>query len=209
MSADHCCGAETSAELSQEPLYRRILWTALLVNAAMFAVEIFASRVSQSMSLQADALDFFADAANYAITLFVLPLATVWRSRAGLFKGLSMLVFGIFVLASALIRVLAGEVPEATTMGAVAVLALIANVGVAILLYRYRGGDSNMQSIWLCSRNDAIGNLAVMLAAIGVYGTASRWPDLVVAVLIASLSISAAYRVILMAREEMREPSTN
>lgn len=170
----------------------------------MFLLETIASQISQSMSLQADALDFFADAANYAITLLVLPMAVVWRTRAGLFKGLCMLAFGLFIIVSAIIRAYQGTLPDASTMGAIAVVALIANLGVAALLYRYRAGDSNMRSIWLCSRNDAIGNVAVMIAAAGVFATTTRWPDLAVAALIAALSISAAYQVIRQALGEMR-----
>lgn len=201
--------ASQGAEKPEDPLFRRVLWIALVVNFGMFLVEIVASYYGDSVSLQADALDFFGDSANYAISLFVLGMALSVRARASMFKGLTMGAFGIWVIYNAGYRALLGSEPEPSIMGSIAVLALIANVGVAVLLYRYREGDSNMQSIWLCSRNDAIGNIAVLMAAGGVFASASRWPDLLVAVLIAGLSLSAAYRVIRLALTEMRSNTPN
>jgi Co/Zn/Cd efflux system component len=143
----------------------------------------------------ADAIDFFGDAMNYGISLAVLSMSLLWRARAALLKGLTMGVFGLFVLIGAVWSLMHGKVPEPYTMGVIGTLALIANVSVAVLLYAYRDGDANMQSVWLCSRNDAIGNIAVMLAALGVFGTGSAWPDLLVAVIMASLGVSAAFQV--------------
>ncbi|MCL4160401.1 UNVERIFIED_CONTAM: hypothetical protein GTU68_036225 [Idotea baltica] len=174
----------------------------------MFVVEMIASYFGDSVSLQADALDFFGDGVNYAISLFVLGMALHLRARASLFKGLTMGVFGLWVLVSAGYRAFAGSEPEPTMMGSIALLALIANVCVALTLYRYREGDSNMRSIWLCSRNDAIGNIAVIIAAVGVFTSASRWPDLIVAILIASLSLSAACHIIRLAIMEIRSGAT-
>ncbi|MFN0162886.1 MAG: cation transporter [Burkholderiales bacterium] len=196
---DHC-----AAEAPVSQAYRRVLWVALWVNAAMFAVELAAGLSADSVSLMADAADFFGDAANYAISLAVLALAPVWRSRAALVKGLSMAAYGVFVLVKAGIGVAAGAAPEPATMGAVALLALAANVGVAWLLYRFREGDANMRSVWLCSRNDAIGNVAVLLAALGVFGTGVAWPDLLVAAIMASLALSGAWAVVRQARAELR-----
>ena len=170
----------------------------------MFFVEIIASHIGDSMSLQADALDFFGDAANYAISLFVLGMALHLRARASVVKGLTMGLFGLWVIGAALYRAFIGSEPEPMIMGSIAVMALIANMSVAVMLYRFREGDSNMQSIWLCSRNDAIGNVAVLIAAVGVTASASRWPDLIVAMIIASLSLSAAYTVLKLAFQEMR-----
>ena len=187
-----------------EPVFRRVLWIALIANFAMFIVELVASRVSDSMSLQADALDFFGDSANYAISLFVVGMALTVRARASLFKGATMALFGTWVIGSAVYRAIVGSAPEPMTMGTIALLALLVNVAVAILLYRFRNGDSNRQSIWLCSRNDAIGNIAVMFAAAGVFASGSRWPDLLVAVMIAALNISAAFHVVRLARTEIR-----
>jgi len=187
-----------------DPVFRRVLWIALISNAAMFFIEITASQIGDSISLQADALDFFGDAANYAISLFVLGMALHLRARASLFKGATMAAFGLWVIGNAIYRALIGSAPEASVMGIVAILALLVNVAVAVLLFRYRTGDSNMRSVWLCSRNDAIGNIAVMAAAAGVFATSSRWPDLVVAAIIASLNFSAAIHVIRLALGEMR-----
>jgi Co/Zn/Cd efflux system component len=180
------------------------LWIALIVNAAMFAVEGAAGLAAGSVSLQADALDFFGDAANYGLSLSVLSLALAWRARAALVKGVSMGLFGVWVIAAAAANVLAGGTPHAATMGAVGFAALIANVGVALLLYRYRDGDANMRSVWLCTRNDALGNVAVMLAALGVFGTGSLWPDIAVAAVMASLALSASSETIANALRELK-----
>ncbi len=205
MSA-HCCNHDPapSAAQTNSPRYRRILWIALAVNLAMFGIEIGAGLQSGSVSLLADAIDFFGDAANYAVTLAVLSMGLVWRARAALLKAASMLGFGIFVLGRALWVATQGGTPEALTMGAIGLLALVANVAVAAMLYAWREGDANMRSVWLCSRNDAIGNLAVMLAALGVFGTGSAWPDLAVAAVMAVLAITGGYSVFKQARQELR-----
>ena len=209
MSA-HCCNHDPapSAAQANSPRYRRILWIALAVNLAMFGIEIGAGLQSGSVSLLADAIDFFGDAANYAVTLAVLSMGLVWRARAALLKAASMLGFGVFVLGRAAWVAWHGGTPEALTMGSIGLLALIANVGVAALLYAYREGDANMRSVWLCSRNDAIGNLAVMLAALGVFGTGSAWPDLAVAAVMAGLAITGGYAVFKQARQELRRDHT-
>jgi Co/Zn/Cd efflux system component len=196
---DACCPANEAPP----PGYRKVLWIALAVNAAMFAVEIAAGLVSGSVSLLADAIDFFGDAANYGLTLAVLSMGLVWRGRAAMVKAASMLVFGIFVLGRSLWAMRQGVPPEAFTMGVVGALALAANVGVAVLLYAFREGDANMRGVWLCTRNDAIGNVAVMLAALGVFGTGTAWPDLAVALVMAGLAISAGWAVMRQARSEL------
>jgi Co/Zn/Cd efflux system component len=193
---DHC-------QDSPAPGYGRVLWIALGVNALMFAVEVAAGLSSGSVSLLADAIDFFGDAANYGLTLAVLGLGLAWRARAALVKAASMLVFGAAVVARALWAMTQAIPPEALTMGVVGSLALAANVGVAVLLYAFRNGDANMRGVWLCTRNDAIGNVAVMLAALGVFGTGTAWPDLAVAVVMAALAISAGWSVLRQARREL------
>lgn len=200
-----CCasGCATDKPVA-DPRYRRILWVALIINAAMFGVEIKGGLSASSVALLADAVDFFGDAANYGVSLLVLGLAPVWRSRTALVKGMTMGAYGLFVLGAATWNLLNGTVPSATTMGLIGALALIANLIVAALLYAYRNGDADMQSVWLCTRNDAIGNLAVMLAAFGVFGTGAGWPDIVVAMTMGTLGLSAAYTVIRQARRELR-----
>ena len=204
MSA-HCCDHETPAadKLVDLPRYRRVLWIALVVNAAMFVVEMVGGVTSGSLSLLADAVDFAGDALNYGVSLAVLAAAVAWRARAAMLKAVSMMGFGLYVLGSALWNVWHGSVPDATTMGAVAVLALLSNLGVAWLLYAFREGDANMRSVWLCTRNDAIGNLAVMAAALGVFGTGTAWPDLAVAGLMASLALHGGWQVMGQARQEL------
>lgn len=205
MSA-HCTHEHSSsAQNSGDPRYRKILWAALIINLAMFGIEIGAGFKSGSTSLLADAIDFFGDAANYGVSLAVLSAGVVLRSRAALLKGVCMMAFGVFVLGRAAYMFSQGVTPEALTMGAIGLLALIANVAVAGMLYAYRTGDANMRSVWLCSRNDAIGNLAVMLAALGVAGTGSAWPDVLVACGMAVLALSGGWSVTRQALAEMKQ----
>jgi cation diffusion facilitator family transporter len=208
MSA-HCCEHENPdpGQMADPARYRRILWVALLVNAAMFLVELGGGYASGSLSLLADAIDFAGDALNYGVSLAVLASALALRARAAMLKAASMVGFGLYVLASAVWAVWNGRVPDASTMGAVALLALLANVSVAWMLYAFREGDANMRSVWLCSRNDAIGNLAVLLAALGVFGTGSAWPDLLVAALMASLALQGGWQVLKQARGELGAPA--
>jgi Co/Zn/Cd efflux system component len=201
MSA-HCCSAPARPVVDAR--YRRVLWIALVLNAAMFAVELGASWASGSVSLLADSIDFFGDAANYALSLAVLGLSLPVRSKAVLVKAACMGAFGVFVLGKALWSLQLRVTPEPATMGAVGLAALLVNAGVAWMLYRYRTGDASMRSVWICSRNDALGNVAVVLAAVGVFGTGSAWPDLAVAVVMAALALWGAATVLGQAREEMR-----
>lgn len=202
--SDCCSGGCASSTPPADPRYRRILWIALWVNFLMFGVEIVGGWAAGSVSLLADAVDFLGDAANYGIALFVLALAPVWRSRTALVKGATMGGYGIFVLGSALWHLNSGTVPQAHTMGWIGFAALAANCLVGVLLYAYRNGDANMRSVWLCTRNDAIGNVAVMLAALGVFQTGSGLPDLLVATVMGLLGLSAAHSVIGQARRELR-----
>ncbi len=210
MMSSHCCDHEPrQASSLQDPArYRRVLWIALIVNALMFAVELAAGFWAGSLSLLADSIDFAGDALNYGMALAVLGSALVWRARAALLKALAMIGFGAYVLASAVWYVWKGGVPDAPTMGVVAILALLANLGVAWLLYRFREGDANMRSVWLCTRNDAISNIAVFLAALGVFGTGTAWPDLLVAVLMAGLALHSGREVWLQARKELASPAS-
>ena len=201
MSA-HCCG-HGHDHGTASPVYRRILWAALAVNLAMFAVEIGAGLAAQSVSLLADSLDFFGDAANYGISLFVLSMALQWRARASLLKAASMGIFGLWIAGTTIQHALAGSVPEAPVMGVVGGLALLANLGVAALLYRWRDGDSNMRSVWICTRNDAIGNLAVLAAAAGVFGSGAGWPDYLVAAIMSGLALTGAVQVTRQALAEL------
>jgi len=202
-----CCahdGCSEKSEILDSPTWRRVLWIALGVNLAMFAGEIIAGAAAGSASLQADALDFLSDSANYGISLAVTGLGLAWRAGAALLKGWAMLLLGIWIVGSTLWHVYLGTLPQAEVMGVVGALALIANVGVALMLYRFRSGDSNMRSVWICSRNDAIGNLAVLVAALGVFGTGTGWPDLVVAAIMAALGINGGWQVIRQARGELQ-----
>lgn len=184
--------------------FRRALIVVLIINATMFVVEMAAGFAAGSASLQADALDFLGDSASYAISLCVLGMAGHWRARAALLKGYAMGLFGIFVIANAGWHAYVGTVPGAMTMGVVGSAAFVANVVCAFLLLRFRDGDANMQSVWLCTRNDAIGNLAIIAAGAGVFASQSGWPDIIVAGIMASLALSASWRVIGHAKRELR-----
>lgn len=158
--------------------------------------------------MQADALDFLGDAANYAVSLAVVGMALAWRARAALLKSLFMLGFAAWVMGSAVFAFVNGTAPDPATMGVIGTLALVANIGVALLLYRYRTGDANMRSVWICSRNDAIGNVAVLVAALGVFGTGSAWPDLIVASIMAALALTGGVQVLRQVLGELRVVAT-
>jgi Co/Zn/Cd efflux system component len=196
------CGLACQAA-SPDPGYRRALWVALVLNALMFVVEFAYSFRAESVSLLADAVDFLGDAGNYAVALFVLGLAPVWRSRAALWKGWVMMGYGVLVLGKSAWQWSAGVIPEAVIMTWVSLLALAVNVGVAALLYAYRKGDAQARSVWLCSRNDALGNLAVIGAAGGVWLSGRGWPDIAVALVLAGLALSSGASVIRHARQEL------
>jgi Co/Zn/Cd efflux system component len=204
MSA-HCCHDHHCAETRtlNSPSWRRALWIALAVNAGMFLAEIIAGVAAGSASLQADALDFLGDSANYAISLGVAGMALTWRARAALLKGGSLAILGLWVIGSTAWHAYMGTLPSAEVMGVVGLSALLANAGVALMLYRFRSGDANMRSVWICSRNDAIGNVAVLLAAAGVFGTGTGWPDLIVASIMAALGISGGWQIVRQARGEL------
>ena len=184
--------------------YRRVLWIVIAINAAMFIVEMVAGQLAGSQALQADALDFLGDSVTYAISLLVIGMPLIWRARAALFKGISLGLMGIWVLGSTLYHVLILGVPQAEIMGAIGMLAFTANMASVLLLVKYRDGDANVRSVWLCSRNDAIGNLAVVLAASGVWATSTAWPDLIVAGIMASLFLWSAIQLITQGMAELR-----
>lgn len=200
----HCCTPKEPKDgNSHQGRYRKILWIALTVNIIMFAVEIVSGVRANSVSLLADSLDFLGDAANYGISLWVLDMSLTTRAKASLIKAMSMVAFGVWVLSSAVWHFLSGSIPSAEAMGLIGVIALFSNLAVATLLYTYREGDSNMRSVWLCTRNDALGNVAVILAAIAVFSTVAAWPDLIVAVIMASLALHSSWVIIKQARSEL------
>ena len=197
---DHCSAPQTL----NSPQWRRALWIAFAVNAGFFLAEMGAGLAAGSSSLQADALDFFGDTANYAISLGVAGMALAVRARAALVKGGTLIVFALWVLGSTTWHALHGTLPQAEIMGVVGVAALFANGGVALMLYRFRTGDANMRSVWICSRNDAVGNVAVVLAALGVFGTGTGWPDVIVAAIMGGLGLWGGWQIVQQARHELR-----
>ena len=197
------CGHKIDASQVTRSL-KRVLWVVLVINAGMFMLEISAGVYAGSVSLLADAVDFLGDSASYAISLFVLMKSLRWRAGAAFLKGLSMGAFGLWILGSVIYNALVMGTPIASVMGSVGLLAMLANLVAAFLLYRYRNGDANMRSVWLCTRNDVLGNLAVIAAASGVFATGSQWPDLAVAVLLAGLALQASFLVLRQALGEWR-----
>jgi Co/Zn/Cd efflux system component len=203
-----CCSHDHPPDINRgHPGYRRVLWIVLAINAAMFLVEIGAGLAAGSASLQADALDFLGDGANYAISLFVVGMALRYRATAALAKGATMGLFGFWVLGMVTWHAMHGTLPNALAMGAVGFAALAANVASFGLLWAYRGGDANMRSAWICTRNDVLGNLAVLLAALGVFGTGTGWPDVIVAAIMAALALQGAATVIRQSVAELRQPA--
>lgn len=205
--AGGCCGHEQSFDgVSQT--YRRILLIIIAINGLMFGVEMVAGWLSGSQALQADALDFLGDTISYAVSLWAIGKALSIRSRAAMAKGVSLALMAAWVTGSTLYKVLILNTPDALTMGTVAIAAFVANLVSVLLLMRYREGDANVRSVWLCSRNDAIGNLIVVAAASGVWATDSAWPDLGVAFIMAALFLNSAIQIIRQARTEMQQADT-
>jgi len=196
-----CCGHEARFD-GVSAVYRRRLWMVIAINATMFGVEMVAGQAAQSQALKADALDFLGDALTYGLSLAVIGMSMRVRATAALFKGLSLMAMGLWVLGTTVYRVFYLGVPEAGIMGSIGFLALAANVASVLLLMAYKDGDANVRSVWLCSRNDAIGNVAVMVAALAVWGAGSGWPDLIVAGLMASLFVNSAQQIIRQALDE-------
>jgi Co/Zn/Cd efflux system component len=194
----HCCSHHDHSpkDAARDKAHRRVLWAALAINSAMFLIEIGAGVAAGSVSLQADALDFLGDAGNYAISLFVVGMMLRYRTMAAFAKGTTMGVFGLWVIGVTIWHAVNGTVPGAFTMGAVGLAALAANAASFGLLWAYRDGDANMRSAWICTRNDVLSNLAVLLAALGVFGTGTGWPDLIVAAIMAGLALQGAFLVL-------------
>ena len=200
-----CCSSEAPAFDGVSPRYRKALWLVILINAVMFVVEMGAGAFAGSQALKADALDFLGDAFTYSVSLWAIGKSVATRSSAAIFKGVSLGAMGLWVLGATIYEVFVLQVPQARVMGVVAVLALLANLLSVLILMRYKDGDANVRSVWLCSRNDAIGNVAVMFAAVAVYFTASAWPDLIVAGAMAGLFLWSAFQILKQAMREWRE----
>ncbi len=224
--ADSCCTAhkhEPSEPLQSEvgcgckegvpvfdgvdPRYKRILWTVIAINGAMFGIEMVAGRIAGSQALMADALDFLGDTVTYGLSLAVIGASLKTRATAALFKGVSLSLMALWILGSTIYQTLILSVPAAEIMGGIGFLALAANLGSVLLLMRYKDGDANVRSVWLCSRNDAIGNVVVMTAALGVWGSASAWPDLAVAAVMAGLFLMSSFNILRQAWAEYRDES--
>jgi len=201
--SESCCNQADDPHRGSES-YRRVLWAVLAINVSMFVVEVAAGLAAGSASLQADALDFLGDAGNYAISLFVVGMALRYRAAAAALKGATMGVFGLWVLGVTAWHAWNATLPHAATMGVVGAAALVANAASFALLWAHRGGDANMRSAWICTRNDVLGNLAVLLAALGVFGTGTGWPDVIVASIMAGLALQGAWIVLRQSRNELR-----
>lgn len=200
------CGCQGNPRFDGvDPRYKRMLWTVIAINAVMFFVEMGAGQLAGSQALQADALDFLGDTLTYGISLAVIGRSLQVRSGAALLKGGSLLVMGMWVFGHTLYNVLILGLPRAEIMGGIGLLALSANLASVLLLLRYKDGDANVRSVWLCSRNDAIGNVAVMIAALTVWGTDSAWPDLLVAGIMAGVFLTSSTQILRQGWAERRE----
>ncbi|MCT8651458.1 cation diffusion facilitator family transporter [Glaesserella parasuis] len=202
MTCQSCCSS--NQPIHQSPKYKKALWIVLVLNLSMFFVEIVMGIKSGSTSLLSDSLDFLGDSANYLISLIVLPMALSYRAKASMVKGLTMGVFGLFILITTIYRAFYGEIPSYSEMSIVGFLALLVNVSALLILLKFRDGDSNVRSVWLCSRNDAIGNVAVILAGIAVYFFLSKYPYLIVAFILAFLALQASQEIIKRAWVELK-----
>ena len=203
MSPSCCENKSEELEILRQGQKSVLIWV-LIINAVMFVVEFAFGFISQSTALMADSLDMFGDATVYAFSLYVIYKGPIWRARAGLLKGLIMALFGVFVLGQALYRLYLGVVPEAEIMGVIGVLVLAANLVCLALLYRHRSDDINMRSTWICSRNDIVANLSVLVASAMVMWTQTLWPDTIVALGIAGLFLKSAFQVIAEANKELK-----
>lgn len=200
MACNHC----VTKQSTYSNTYRKILWAVFGINATMFIIEMWVGLKANSVSLLADSLDFLGDSANYLISLFVLRLSLSTRAKASLIKGTTMGLVGIWVFITTIYQFVENSLPSYSDMGGIGVIAFMANLLAAWLLYQFRQGDSNMTSVWLCSRNDAIGNLMIILASFFVYLTQSNLPDLIVAIVMIYLSLSASYAIIYQAMRELK-----
>lgn len=203
MAGCSSCASETDKP-PVDRAYRRILWIALVINGAMCLIELAAGAVGRSLALTADAMDFFSDAANYAITLMVLAMPLRVRAKAAFFKGACMGLVGLYVLGISISHIINGTVPRYEVMGVIGTLALLANLGVAMMLFRHRKGDANRQSIWICSRNDAIANIGVLLASAGVWASTTGWPDILVGLIIAAIGLWGAFQIMARSLSELK-----
>ena len=202
---DSTCGCSGNPQFDGlDPTYKRILWAVIFINAAMFLVEMSAGNLAGSQALQADALDFLGDAFTYGLSLAVIGMSLKVRSTAALIKGVSLLIMGGWVFSSTAYQFFVLGVPKAEIMGIIGFLALAANMASVLLLMRYKDGDANVRSVWLCSRNDAIGNVAVMVASVTVWLTTSAWPDLIVAIVMAGLFLRSSQLILVQAWQEYR-----
>lgn len=204
--ADNCgdsCENQSFEGLSDN--YKKVLWVVVAINGLMFLVEIVAGFMADSTALKADALDFLGDTATYGVTLLVIGKSLKVRAMAALLKGLSLGAIALFVLGFTFYRIVFVGAPEPLTMGAIGFLALVANMISVLLLLKYREGDSNIRSVWLCSRNDAIGNVAVILAGVGVFASGTVWPDIFVAFIIAGLFMHSSIKITQQALSELKK----
>lgn len=205
--ADAACGCQGGVPRFDglDARYKRVLWTVIGINGAMFLTEMIAGQVAGSQALKADALDFLGDTVTYGLSLAVIGASLQTRATAALFKGLSLSLMAFWVLGSTVYHTIILGLPSAKLMSGIAVLALAANLASVLMLMRYKDGDANVRSVWLCSRNDAIGNVAVMIAAAGVRGTGTAWPDLVVAALMAGVFVTSSVQILRQAWAEYRD----
>ncbi|MBX7147330.1 MAG: cation transporter [Alphaproteobacteria bacterium] len=196
-----CCLPETNPT---DHKYRLVLWIVLILNFTMFGIEFVYGLHANSASLLSDSLDFLGDGINYTITLLVISHSLYIRAKASIVKAIMMLAFAFFVFSRMVMQMIMQSIPQVDTMGILGIFAFVINMVALFLLYHYRHGDSNKQAAWLCSRNDALGNLAVLLAAVGVFFTKTNWPDLIVALIMIILAVKTSWYILKLAYHELQ-----
>jgi cation diffusion facilitator family transporter len=201
---DACCETKADEISVLRGKHKNVLTTVLLINAVLFVVEAAAGLLANSTALLADSLDMLGDSLVYGFSLYVLWRSATWKAKAALLKGVIMALFGIGVLFEAVYKTLAGVVPIAETMGIIGSLVLVGNGICFLLLSRHRSDDLNMRSTWLCSRNDIIANLSVLVAAAGVTIFNSGWPDILIGAAIAALFLKSALTILAESFVELR-----
>lgn len=200
-----CCESKGDELKLMREKQKNVLLIVLVINAVMFVVEFIFGILSGSTALLADSLDMLGDATVYAFSIYVIHKSAKWKAGAALLKGAIISVFGFYVLGEAIYKVLSDVVPVAKTMGMIGAIALLANSSCLVLLLKHRDDDINMKSTWICSRNDIIANIGVLLAAFFVSYFNSKWPDVIIGVAIAGIFLKSAISILVEAYGEFKK----
>lgn len=201
MKNDNCDITPVDTETTHK--LKLVLWVVFALNLGMFIIEFFFGLQARSSALMADSLDMFADAFVYGISLFVLNKGHFQQAKASMLKGGLMVALGLFVLAENIYKIIYPVLPSAEIISTLGLLALIANVICVVLLLKYRDKSLNVKSAWICSRNDAFGNIAVIIAGLLVAKFSSQWPDIIIGFGLAFVVIKSSFQIIASSKDEL------